>query len=1006
MFQTGCGNLRSQLHLFAAMMMANTTAAQPPSVDSADVRNESPALRKRLSEAEKLLLAGKTAEARNSLTRIIDETSDDLIHIGGGQYRCARSIAQKILSRLPAEELRIYRQHVDAPAQKLLDSGRLYRDARPLLELVDHYACSTPACEAFRLLGELAFERGDFESAELYWMRLIQETNEGDRYPGPVPDAATIRARRILAVLFQGDPERAGKLFAEFQNVHSDAVGRLAGRQGNLVEMLRGEFEKPIPKFNLLGANVDWRTIGGDMERRGHAAGNAKLLPLMPSWTVPLPGKLEAVLAAQNVRRLSIHPVLESKQIFFTDGHNLYRVDRATGQTSALTPTTGTPSSQDCDFGLTLNRGRLYVRLGGTHVIPAAAQDNDSSSRLACFRSDGSKIWSRTPPVATGVQASWEGAPIVVDSTVLAVFSRIEGGRMVHAIACYDDRQEMPLWITDVCEIGSLNETRRRHELLTLAEQNVVYASHSGVIAAVNVRTGKPAWSHRYPRISISTTARRHRDLSPPISKGGRVFVAPNDSDRLFAFDARTGQLLWQSDPIQIDHLIGAVGPRIIAAIAGPNRGLRAYHTITGACEGPFGWMNHDDPMLATYGRGVIIGDQIAWPTTAGLYFIDVASGLPTRPLLRDVCGNIAYADGCMVVASTRTLWCFQGSSTPAESSTPSPIVVSACDPVEKVLPARLGSPPTVEEMKTWPRDQVEHSIVLLDEHRITGRNPDWFLDSSRRRTAHDFSIRSAPRFDPQIFVGEFSVARLTNDRCWAIDRKGHIVADIPCQSGPWQSPPVIMNDSLALPTEAGAIALVTLPSLRPIWQFRVKNPSGLSGEAPQLRAADGFLDVLFHRNHGSELVRIDSNGLVVWTSPAFVEGPLRLSNAASTQERLYLPLSGRVVALRSDTGREVWTTPMPMGRWSLHLLANTLVAVQRLSPSCEIRFEDLVQVRFGNVLSSISTEDGFSGLLVLMDPQTGRIDHRIAVRGPVTDVRVRSDGLWLSTPRNIYRVK
>jgi hypothetical protein len=41
------------------------------------------------------------------------------------------------------------------------------------------------------------------------------------------------------------------------------------------------------------------------------------------------------------------------------------------------------------------------------------------------------------------------------------------------------------------------------------------------------------------------------------------------------------------------------------------------------------------------------------------------------------------------------------------------------------------------------------------------------------------------------------------------------------------------------------------------------------------------------------------------------------------------------------------------------------------------------------------------------LDPDTGQIRHKLAdYDGPIIAVTVRADGLWLATPRTIYRLK
>ena len=59
--------------------------------------------------------------------------------------------------------------------------------------------------------------------------------------------------------------------------------------------------------------------------------------------------------------------------------------------------------------------------------------------------------------------------------------------------------------------------------------------------------------------------------------------------------------------------------------------------------------------MLATVGRGLLAGDRVYWPTTAGLIVLDQASGeyVASDPRIQ---GNLAAANGSLVAAGMQTL--------------------------------------------------------------------------------------------------------------------------------------------------------------------------------------------------------------------------------------------------------------------------------------------------------------------------------------------------------------
>src|SRR5439155_1978120 len=198
----------------------------------------------------------------------------------------ARWVVHQVLAALPPDALRAYQDRVEEPARKLLDAGRRDRDPRPLWLLLDRYFASRPAGDGLLLLGDLLFERGRFRTAELVWRRLLPRT--ADRawerllaedpdlaYPNPAADPAAVRARVVLAVIFQGDTDRARQELARLAILHPGARGPFGGRDAPYAETLEAFLADP-PRFppDAGGAGRrDWPTFGGGPDRAGRVAG-------------------------------------------------------------------------------------------------------------------------------------------------------------------------------------------------------------------------------------------------------------------------------------------------------------------------------------------------------------------------------------------------------------------------------------------------------------------------------------------------------------------------------------------------------------------------------------------------------------------------------------------------------------------------------------------------------------------------------------------------------------
>ena len=254
-----------------------------------------------------------------------------------------------------------------------------------------------------------------------------------------------------------------------------------------------------------------------------------------------------------------------------------------------------------------------------------------------------------------GAAAAWEAAPVVEAGRLYAAFVRESAGGLVTSVACYpllDTTPERPLWVSTIADVRPPEraEPRHRAEPLTLAGGLLTYCTHTGSVVALDAATGRTAWAYQYPRLAKPPSA--YRDLNPPVMHAGRVFAAPTDADRVLCLDAVSGKLLWQAEGLQVDQFLGVAAGKLVAAIAGPQRGLRGFDVNSGADGDGLGWKIHDDPQLASWGRGLLTEDAALWPTKSGVFFVRPADGLPLGPRLAGPQGNLAFGDGVLLVGT------------------------------------------------------------------------------------------------------------------------------------------------------------------------------------------------------------------------------------------------------------------------------------------------------------------------------------------------------------------
>src|SRR5262249_54826318 len=152
--------------------------------------------------------------------RIVSEAGDDLVALTPGHSIQARWACHRRIAALPAEQLAAYRNRVDTQARKWFDLGAAERDVRLLRRVVDEAFCSRPGERALDLLGDLAFERGEFGEAERWWRMIVapavHEAAAGEAkaarpelvYPDQQLDAARVQAKQLLARIYFRDRTR------------------------------------------------------------------------------------------------------------------------------------------------------------------------------------------------------------------------------------------------------------------------------------------------------------------------------------------------------------------------------------------------------------------------------------------------------------------------------------------------------------------------------------------------------------------------------------------------------------------------------------------------------------------------------------------------------------------------------------------------------------------------------------------------------------------------------
>jgi hypothetical protein len=279
---------------------------------------------------------------------------------------------------------------------------------------------------------------------------------------------------------------------------------------------------------------------------------------------------------------------------------------------------------------------------------------------LVCLdlKAEGRLMWKIAP------EEGWafEGSP-VADGVNVYVGMRRGGVPEAH-VACFDAQTGRRLWRVFVC--GAETPARgmfpqNTHNLLTLDRQTLYYNTNLGAVAAISARDGRLQWVSLYPRARdgnlLELAPHWSRDLNPCLCDHGTLLVAPADSPRVFALDAATGQILWQTGPEVQDvvHLLGTTAEHLIAS------GDRLYWIgLKGEERGRVKHVWPDGPDKLGYGRGLLAGEEVLWPTREKIYVFDQQTARQKKVI--DLVprgasgGNLLVAGGRVLISTSREL--------------------------------------------------------------------------------------------------------------------------------------------------------------------------------------------------------------------------------------------------------------------------------------------------------------------------------------------------------------
>ena len=745
--------------------------AQPggPTLNSAELQPPvaSNAVRSSLGRAEQFLQQKHLQDAVDLLVRLVENSGGELVprREGVGWIRLdtyCQSLLCELANQSP-EGLRLYQQQVDGLAQQWLQQGEQQADPAPLRRITNRLLASTVGDDALLLLGDLALQAGDVDQARHDWERIspaltvpVGKPAWLDAMPGePLAAAApwinsderweamaaslavanraldsgaptavdrsvslaVVRARFVLASMWEQDWDRAEAEWTLLDRLHPEAVGELAGKRGPLAPMLR-EILSKARQWQAPPASLDWPMTHQTPRRNGKVASAFELGQVLWSCELePTPAPLErlfgsrrwpgepdgplpyevatanglvSVVESQRVRVLE----LESGAPAFGEGNG--EIWRAPDWQAALTVNPDSPHAGVARFDAVMSGHRLLVRTGSAITSSSNQDEVKHSQLLAMDLNRQGRAIAGFPIDCQSSEAGDDGAgwtfehaaPLLLDDAVYALVRWNDGVRSVLHLDCYALGTGERRWRTRLgggrtwAQIAQAPEDpawkELTHNRLTCAGDWIYTCTNLGLVCAVHAATGELQWATPYRR-AVSTPHARHGHAArnaPPMVLGRRLIVAPRDTGALLAFDRFTGRQLWETPEQLTSNTVFMLGGDDDYLVVSGDR-LTWIDQRSGAvlCRFPEGGAADDRwvraaPSPLGCGRGLVTGNTVLWPTRNALYqfsvrptlaaeqrWAPVGQGAAVDLKLRGLRGgNLSWSRGVLLVAGNDRL--------------------------------------------------------------------------------------------------------------------------------------------------------------------------------------------------------------------------------------------------------------------------------------------------------------------------------------------------------------
>ncbi len=564
-----------------------------------------------------------------------------------------------LLATLPPEGQVAYRLFYDDDAKKLLEQADGPSELKTLERVYSAYFPTTVGDKAADRLGDLYFERGQFDRAADCWLSVLRERPDTPLSP------ALISVKAALAL------SRAGRE-GEIATIRRELADRYAGEKvsiGGLTATADEHLKRYLGDHGT-SKSASTGTDAKDVVPSTAAAGTAPEPDLSrtvsAAWQMRFGESIIAGMTPPERIQWEANPLSGAVPAVAVDGTTLYA--NLLGYVFAVNLQNGkliwrSGSFHNVEIPAAQDQARMidparFAIVASKHYVWSLGRDlkdpnQQAPFRIVCRRADvGDVVW-QTTDLPDYAQVDLVGTPLLAGEKLFVVAKtpmaqQQQGGpshQYVLAIRAHDGKL---LWKS---EVGTFRNGQRffyygmrdntPQPRLFHQAGSVFIDTHAGILARLDTESGEMDWGYGYQTDPAESSNRfffwygmqqeETTSSSEPFRSGESFFVKGAKSERIYALDSDRMKVLWDRPIAKSARLLGADERAVF--LGGPEISAldRKTRTLLWATRVPGGSLD----------RQVLVRPGGLWQLTPrGIFELDAQSGRVRRIFRGDDTGS------------------------------------------------------------------------------------------------------------------------------------------------------------------------------------------------------------------------------------------------------------------------------------------------------------------------------------------------------------------------------